>query len=197
MPGDNGNGVDQLTQARGNLNIIFDSFYSGSPNVYLYELIDETASCTAGCWGIFGGASGTTPKTAATALHNLSAILADSGGAFTPGSLNYTVSNLPLPQPLASTTNNVLNAGGWSFLLEKSTGTFEIVVWNEPPMWNSGSNSDITPTTINSTVTLGATFTTVNVYDPLVGTSPVSTYSGVSSVVLPLIKDPLIVECIP
>ena len=63
-----------------------------------------------------------------------------------------------------------------------------------------GTNSTGTETTAstqNVTVNLGATYQTVEVFDPLSGTAPVQTLSNVSSVSLGLTDHPLIIETEP
>jgi hypothetical protein len=70
---------------------------------------------------------------AATGIHDLTTILADNGAnaaAFTPILLNFTVTSLP------STGN--------SMEIEKSNGAYDIVVWNEPQIWNEAIGTEIT-----------------------------------------------------
>jgi hypothetical protein len=72
-------------------------------------------------------------------------------------------------------------------LLQKSQGTFELVVWDERP--TSGSD--------DVTVSLTTSRATVNVYDPTTGTSPGQTLQGVSSVALTLSDHPVVIEVAP
>jgi hypothetical protein len=119
-----------------------------------------------GYWGLFH--TDYSAKRSATCLHNLTTILADKTSS-TPGSLNYSIPSEP------ATVHDLL--------LQKSNGAFELAVWGEQVI---GSN--------NITVNLGATFATVRVYDPTVGTSATQTLSKVGSVSLTLSDHPLIVE---
>ena len=116
--------------------------------------------------------------------------LNNSGGTaltFSPGKLNYSITG--------SATGG---SGGFSNLLEKSNGTFEVAVWNEPQIWNDTTRAEITPSTSTISITFGRTCTTANVYDLMTGTSPISTSSNVSLLSsLSLVKDPLVIECIP
>ncbi len=109
-----------------------------------------------------------TPKLSATYVHNLTKILADNG-SITPESLNYSIPGQP------ATVHDLL--------IQKSNRIFELAVWNERV---SGSD--------NVTVNLGATFPTVKLYDPTLGTLPVKTFSNVASVNLTLSDHPVIIE---
>jgi hypothetical protein len=124
-----------------------------------------------------------TPKEAATAIHNLTTILSDPGASssFTPGSLNYSVSNLP--------------ATGNQMLLEKSNGTFELVLWAEPTIWNPTTQQDVIAPTENVTVSLGKA-ENVEIFDPLVGTTAIASYSNVRSVNVSLTDHPLVVQIV-
>ena len=195
MP-DGAGGIDELTQARYYLNDIFDLYTLYSvPQIYFYELLDER--CDPGNtdpqvhYGMFD--CNNNPKTAATALQNLTTILADSGGAFSPGRLTYSLSGMPP----SSGTYPTGSAGSYSALLEKSNGHFEIVLWNEASIYDTATNTEIMPPTSNVVLDLGTTATTVNVYDPITGSSPTNTYSSTKSITIPLAADPQIVEVIP
>jgi hypothetical protein len=104
-------------------------------------------------------------------IHNLTMILNDNSSNFTPGTLSLAVSNLP--------------PTGYYDLMEKSNGTYELVLWGE---------AFASETSTSVTVNLGASYARVNVYDITSGTSPVNTYSKVSSVTLKLTDHAMIVE---
>ncbi len=123
-------------------------------------------SSSQGYWGFFD--TSYNAKLSGTYLHNLTTILSDTTN-FTPGSLNYSIPSEP------STVHDLL--------IQKSNGNFELVVWDE----NTTANDNVT-------VNLGATYGSVNVYDPTVGTSPTQTLSSVSSVALTLHDHPVILE---
>ena len=67
-------------------------------------------------------------------------------------------------------------------LLQNSDGTFQLVVWGERV---TGAD--------RVTVRLGGAHASVKVYDPTVGTEPVQTHSGISSLKLTLSDHPLII----
>ena len=185
---DNSAGVDTTTQAIYELNTIFDLNTSvfTTPHLYFYILIDGGDG-----FGLFD--SSNNPKTTATAIKNLVTIMSDGGGAFTPQRLNYTVTGLPA----VTGSYPLLGAGGYAALFQKSNGNFFIPVWNEAYIWDAATGTENTPPTSTVTVTFGRTFSTVNVYDPMIGSSPQNTLTNVSSATLSMIKDPQILELIP
>ena len=120
--------VSADVQARYDLDLLMDATADGYGATYFYELLDERAdpgnTSAEDHYGLFN-ADGS-PKPVATALHNLTAILADRGAGatgFATTALAYTVSGLP--------------ASGNTLLLEKSNGAFDLVVWAEPAIWNA------------------------------------------------------------
>lgn len=175
-------GVTEAVQAKENLNVLFDAWKAGVKATYLYELLnslpDAAQSNQEANYGLFN-ADGT-PKLAATAIHNTTTILADPGTGGAPGSLNYSVANLP-------GTGNTL-------LLEKSSGVFDIVLWNEPVIWNGTTHKEIAASTTTVTVNLGASYGSVRLYDPLLGTAAVQSFANVSQVQLGLTDHPLFLE---
>jgi hypothetical protein len=171
-------GVDATTQANNVLNTYAEAFKDGVAQTYIYSLYDNSS----GSWGLFQG-DGSTAKQSATDIHNMTSILADSGSnsaSFQAGSLNYSISNE------SSTTKD--------FLLEKSNGAFDIVVFDEQKDYNGNG---FTPGTENETVNLGATYAQVEVFDPTQGSSAVQTLTNVSQVQLGMTDHPLIVQVEP
>ena len=181
-------GVSQDVQAKETLNALFDAFKDGASVTYLYELMDTAANPSPtdreDTFGLFNEDG--TPKEAATALHNLTTILADSGSTaqtFATGSLSYGLTGMP--------------GTGNSMLMETSSGTYDLALWAEPTIWNETTESEVAAPSSNVTVSLGATYATVNVYDPLSGTAPIATYKGVSQITVALNDHPLIVQVLP
>ena len=183
-----GGGVTPAVQAVLETNILLDSFRDGVSTTYLYELMDNVANPAStdleSNFGLF--LADGTPKPAATAIHNLTSILADTGSnaaSFTMASFNGSVTGLP--------------STGASTVLEKSNGTYDVVVWNEPKVWDQASKSAVTPATLPVVVDLGATYQTVKLFDPLKSSAPLQTLSNVRTVNLSLIADPVIIEVSP
>ena len=120
-----------------------------------------------------------TPKTGATAIHNLTNVLKSAGSGTASTTLNYSVSGLP--------------ATGHTFLLGSSTA-FDLAVWIDATVYDPTNAIDIAAPAYPVTVNLGATFANVAVYDPMIGTTPIATYSNVSTLSISVIDHPLIVQ---
>ena len=139
--------------------VLINTYLAQFARGWRYTFISQLADAEGGAQGLYR--SDRTPKPSATSIHNLTTILADAGTNASPGSLNYTIANRP------GTVHDLL--------LQKSDGTFELVVWSEQA---SGSNA--------VTVQLGQTFPIIRVYDVSKGTSPILSLGQVSSVQLAL-----------
>ncbi|MDQ2800156.1 MAG: glycosyl hydrolase, partial [Armatimonadota bacterium] len=109
-----------------------------------------------------------TPRKAAVYLHNLTTILADRGSPRKPDTLNYAIPGEP------ATVHDML--------LQKSDGTFDLIVWSE-----------LVQGTNRVTVHLGSPRTGVKVYDPTVGIAPVQTPHKINSLTLTLSDHPVII----
>src|SRR4051794_33689042 len=177
-------GVDETVQAKSILNTLVDAYKAGVSATYLYEMFDRDSSANntdpEANFGLFN--SDGTPKLAATAIHNLTTILADDGkgGQQPTGPLNYTLSNMP--------------ASGSSMVLGKSNGAYELVVWAEPKLWNDAADAEISNPPQTVTVNLGGVHHSVKVYDTLTGTTAIASYTDVSTITLPVSDHPLIIE---
>ncbi|WP_199088354.1 RHS repeat protein [Bosea sp. ASV33] len=177
-------GASEAAQAKSMLNTVVSAFKSGVEKTYLYELFDrgsdpamQDKEAHFGLFDVDGS-----PKLAATAIHNLTYVLADDGkgGAQPDGHLSYAISGLP-------TTGDAM-------MLAKSNGAYDLVIWSAPKVWDDASDKDILNATIPVTVQFGMVQAKVYVYDPLQGSSPVAVYENVGQVVLPISDHPLIVE---
>ena len=162
--GYNTSSVDQTQIAKWTLDGALDSFVAGDPKTYFYALYDDSS----GAWGLFNSDGSARP--AATALHDLTSLLGDSGGSFTPGSLSYSLSGTA--------------SGDNSLLMEKSDGSYWLALWNE-----SVSSHDVT-------LTLGANASEIEVFDPLTGTNATQTVSNTGSITLTMPDHPVLVEII-
>lgn len=152
------------------LSLYLDQFKRGWSYTALYLLRDRSDEAGNQQFGFYK--PDYTPRKVAFYLHNLTTILADSGDLRKPGKLSYSIVKQP--------------ATMHDLLLQKSDGKFALVVWNERV---SGSDT--------ITVDLGATYPSVNVYDPTIGTASTKTLSKVRSVPLTLSDHPVILEITP
>lgn len=162
---------DTTTIAKYVLDAAMDGIKDGDAAMYYYGMYDDAS----GNWGLFN--SDGTARPAATALHDLTTLLTDTGATaatFTPGSLNYSLSGTV--------------TGDNSVLIEKSDGSYWISLWNETEAANS-------PHTI--TVNLGTVATSVTQYDPLTGTSSTKTWSNVSSIQVSVPDHPVLLKIVP
>jgi hypothetical protein len=172
------NGVSQIVQAQQIINGLFDAYQSGVAKTYIYELLDEKSdpsnTNSQMHYGLFNADN--TPKLAATALHNLTAILADTGSkatSFQTGLLNYTETG-------AAASDNAM-------LLEKSGLVFDIAIWNDA----AAGSAAFDPVMIS----LGQSYQKVTVYDTVTDVSTV--YQNISQVHVNLGADAMIVEVDP
>jgi hypothetical protein len=173
--------VDELSAAKYNLNTFFENALNGIVRTYLYELVDENSSATdtnsQDYYGEFH--NDWTPKAGATAIHNLTTILQSAGSGTASSTLNYSVAGLP--------------STGHSFLLG-SSAAFDIAVWIDATVYDPTTATDIAAPAYSVTVSLGTAYANVAVYDPMIGTTPIATYSNVSSLNLSVTDHPLVVQ---
>ncbi len=158
----------EQVQASLYLTVFLAQFKRGWSHTCIYLLRDRTDEAGNQTFGFYR--PDYTPRLAATCLHNLTTILADRGAARPSGTFNYSIPNQP------ATVHDLL--------LQKSDGTFELVVWGER---FTGGSDDVT-------INLGAICTAVAVYDPTVGTAPMQTLTDAGSVSLTLSDHPMVVE---
>lgn len=178
-----GSNVSPTVQAKYMLDGLLDAFQAGDAKTYLYELLDQHAnsSNTEYNFGLFN-ADGTA-KPAATALHNLTSLLADDGtnaASFTAGSLTYSLSG-------TIGTDH-------SMLMEKSDGTYWLAIWNEARLSGPTAGTNITVANHTVTLNLASTAGEVTVYDPMTGTGAVQTVDNTATVSVSVPDHPILVE---
>jgi len=183
-------GVPESVQSKYLLGELLDEAAAGVSRTYLYDLIDDGAD-PAGTnqedhFGLFHNDG--SPKLAATAIHNLTTLLADTGansGSFPLDNFSFTATGVPY------------NYTGNTMLMQKSDGTHVIAVWNEEQTWNSDTQTTIPVQHFPTSVALDKSYSTVLVYDPTTGTAPVQTLHNVSSVSLDLTDHPFLIVVPP
>jgi hypothetical protein len=173
--------TDEVTAAKYSLNTFFENAMNGIVGTYVYQLVDTTTSPAdtnpENNYGQFH--RDWSPKTGATAIHNMTTILAGGGDGMATSTLNYSVTGLP--------------ATGRSFLLGSSTG-YDLAVWIDATIYNPVNATDIVAPAYTATINLGSTFAGVQVFDPMVGTMPIVTYTNVSQIQVSVTDHPLILQ---
>lgn len=159
--------VTEEIQALNLMSMYLDQFKRGWNHTAVYLLRDRADEAGNQSFGFFK--PDYSPRKAAVYLHNLTTILADRGAPPRPGRLNYSLSEYP------ATVHDLL--------LQKSDGTFELVVWGERITGSSTVDVD-----------LAGTHKVVRIYDPTVGTSPRQTLTDVRSVRLNVSDHPFMIE---
>lgn len=181
----NGSVAEQV-QAKYTLAFLLDAWKAGVSQTYLYELLDERPDPRGldreqhfGLFRYDGSA-----KPAATALHNLTTLLADPGAAadFAPRPLGYSLSGVP------ATTQQLL--------LGKSDGSFSLILWNETDLWNNATQAPVTGPSASGTLALPGS-ASIQLYDPLVGTTALQRWTGQSHLQLSVPDHPIILSIQP
>jgi trimeric autotransporter adhesin len=177
--------VSETVQAKYTLNTLFDGFTLGARRTYLYQLLDNAPDVPATTiekhFGLFY-ADGR-PKPAAVALHNLMQILTRSDGAG-PGQTEALVYTLKAPAGLQDT----------QLLLQKADGSYVLVLWAEPPIWNAGTQTDMAVKAETVSITLAKSAGRIRVYDPLAGTGPIETASHARKIDVKISDHPVLIE---
>jgi hypothetical protein len=160
-----------------------DAFAQGCSQTFVYQLVsayqNDSSDTQSGLFRVDHS-----PKPAAVAIHNLTTILADEGKHdFAPGSLDYSVANLPVT--------------AHSFLIQKSSGAFDIVLWSEPPDWNDQAHVEIFTPPVTATVTITGVSGNMAIYDPMVGSQPIQRVRKTSEIAVNLTDHPIIIEVQP
>jgi hypothetical protein len=174
-PNSAGSGLSDVLKGHMIADLWFQAVLQGFSSTTVYQMNNSRPNDSG--WGFFNNNGTSTVADASNALpmgvytHNITTILADISSAFTPTPLPYSITNMP--------------STGYSLLLQKSNGTYELVVWGE-----AFASQTVTRVTVN----LGKTFSTVKVYDVTGGTSPASTFSNANSVVVNISDHPIILE---
>lgn len=160
-----GGPVTEEVHARNLLTMYLDQFKRGWSHTAVYLLRDRSDEAGNQAFGFFR--PDYTPRKAAVYLHNLTTILADRGATEPPGRLEYTITGR------TPTVHDLL--------LQRSDGTFLLVVWAERVKG-----------TDEVTVRLGGPRRSVKVCDPTVGTEPVRQHADVEAVPLSLSDHPVV-----
>jgi hypothetical protein len=152
------------------MNLYLAQFKRGYAYTSVYLLRDRTDEGGNQSFGFYQ--SDYSPRKAAIYLHNLTTILADKGMLSKPGQLDFTIVDQP------KTVHELL--------LQRSDGTFQLIVWDERL---SGQD--------RVTVHLGITPASVRIYDPTIAVEPVQILTNAGSLELTLSDHPVIIAISP
>jgi hypothetical protein len=188
--------VSEDIQSKYLFDAVFDAFNLGYVKTYLFELIDYQCdpyyTNSEMHFGIFR--CDNTPKATAIGLHNLHVILQDQGtgaSTFTPTPLSYTLSPW--------LTDSAHNVNTYHTLLQKQNGTYDLVLWAEPNLWDDWSHTEITTgVPVNLiTVSMRNSYQSIKIYDPIKSALPTTQVFNTNQIKVPVIDHPLIVEIGP
>jgi len=157
--------VDQTQIAKWLLDGALDGMKDGDVKTYFYALFDDVS----GNFGLMNPDG--SPRPAGEAVHNLIALLQDSGSSFNPGALDYTLANTI--------------GGDNSLLMAKSDGSYWLAIWNE----SDGGHT--------VTLNLASAASDVEVFDPLTGTAAVQSFGSTGSAQIWVPDHPVLVEVVP
>jgi hypothetical protein len=165
--------VSEAADAKYVPRLYLTNFNAGWPRSFDYELLDHSPIGFGfirpdGSW-----------KPSLTALSRLLKLVADSGAAYMPGRLAYS---------LGGDLTNIKRT-----LLQKRDGRFYLALWQEVPSWNGSTDQMITVAPKSVTLTLSQ-LATVRVYRPNQSDTPIQQASGTASVTLSVPDEVLVVE---
>jgi hypothetical protein len=173
-------GVDEITQAKLTLNLLLDAARSGVASTYLYELVDNGFSTGSGgaSFGLFRG--DWSPKPVASAIHNLFDLFntTQPGESRPPAPPDYTLSGL----------------NGASLTVHEIDGTYDLVVWAEPRIWDGVNHVAIAAAPQSVTVTLAQPVAGYAVYDPLAGPGAIQGGGVTDTINLSVTDHPVVIE---
>ncbi len=106
--------------------------------------------------------------------------LKEPGAKFTPKSLDYT---------LSGDTEQV-----HSTLLQKSTGEFYLILWQDATSWDAENKKDISVPKQQVTVNLNTFISKAEVYEPKNSTTPIQIANELTKLELGVPDHPLVVK---
>lgn len=122
------------------------AYLHGYQETFFYQLLDDPSSVAG--YGLLR--SDFTEKPAFIGLSNMLHLLSDAGGNFTPGSLSYKISGG--------------DSNLYHLLLQKSDGSYWLVLWLEEPSWDTVNSAPLTVKPENIGIALDSAHTTATNY---------------------------------
>ena len=179
----NSPGVSEAAAGKYIPRLFLESFNYGIPRTYSFELINafNDPNNSEMNFGLLRNDG--SEKPAYVALKNLIGLLSEPGAKFTPGSLDYT---------LEGDTSNIHNT-----LLQKSDGTFYLILWQEVPSFDLQQHADISVPQVQATLNLSATISKAATYDPSNSLNPTAQYTNLNQLALNVSDSPLVIQLSP
>ena len=179
-PADGGN-VSETAMGKYLPRLFAEYFNRGIARTYSYELADQGPSASEREQNFGLLRFDLSEKPAYTVMKNLIELIEEPAfESFSPGALDYTLEFSPRGATLHHT------------LLEKSDGTYYLLLWNEVASWNLTSQTDIANANVPVTVRLHERFDEARVYRPGSSSDPIATYANPESLNL-LVPDEILV----
>jgi hypothetical protein len=178
-PGQNWEGVDEATQAKLLANAYFDAASLGAKHFIIFNLRDwcsTRADDVNAHFGLFRCEN--SPKPAAQVFRNIATALADHGKAFRPDRLSFG-------------TN--ASAQVRNLLLQRSDGSFVLVFWRTPDLWDEVADRPIDPGHQRFTLQFGAQQKLVQIFDPLASAEPVWSQTNTQQIAVAIGDHPVLV----
>jgi hypothetical protein len=167
------NEVDLTTQAKYLSRAFFVNSNAGIARTYVYTLTSYTGGDAFGGDGILNTDLSTKP--AYTAIQSTLNLLADTAEGSTPAAVNYVTIGAP------STLEQQL--------IQKSNGSYVLVLWNETPSWNTTTNAPITVAPTTTTVVFPFPITSVkatSLSDAGAPTTPSAITLATNGIIVPI-----------
>lgn len=178
-----GGGISEWAHARYAPRWFLEQFYHNVARNFLYKLIDDgiDEANPEAKYGLvnFEG----TPKPAFDCIKHLLDITRDTGVAYTPESLDYSISGT-----LPSTVHHML--------LQKRDHTFYFVFWNDVKNSNGGTDN-IVHTDVAATLNFKTPITLTKTFLPLISSEAQSTLNSPTSIAISIPDQVLVVELVP
>ncbi|NOK59376.1 MAG: hypothetical protein GFH27_549283n164 [Chloroflexi bacterium AL-W] len=164
--------------------MFFEHFNRDIPRIYIYEFINTFSDSTTNHEASFGLLRhDESEKPAYKAIKNMITILDDTDNAFAPGKFDVTITG----------GDDSIHRS----LLQKSNGTFYLVLWQEKPSWDRHEHKEITVPPQEFTLTLGAPIATAQLYTPLTSAESIKQYTEPDELTLSVPDHPIIIALKP
>jgi hypothetical protein len=173
-------GVSEAAQAKYLPRLFAEYFNRGVTRTFAYELLDEGSNQDNSEKNFGLLRSDYSPKPAFTALKNTIALLEDPGPAFTPGSLDYTIT--------------AATADLHHTLLQKRDGDFFLALWREVQSFDTATKQDIVVHDVPVTLTLNTPTLLAQTYLPNESALPTGLYPAPSQLNLGVGDEMLLVR---